>query len=74
MLLSKQETDFLFNTLMPLNFDAFLEGDQKSKMQLLLDAHDPQKLTPLKYVNTGQALNINSRIIRAIQSRFFRLK
>lgn len=43
--LSKDEIDFIFNTLVPLNLDKIEDLKHKSKLQLFLNAHNPEKLT-----------------------------
>lgn len=66
--LTKQETDFLFNTLIPLNFDFLVEGEQKSKLQLFLDAHNPQKLTPLADRLEYEGIGIDQHFEKAFRN------
>ena len=46
--LTKQELDFIFNTLMPHNLDKVKDAEYKSKLNLFIDAHNPKKLTSLE--------------------------
>lgn len=41
--LTKQELNFLFNTLIPLNIDRVSDIEYKSKLQLFVNAHNPEK-------------------------------
>lgn len=47
MSLTKQEIDFIFNTLMPLNLGTIKEGEYKSKLQLFFNANNPDNLVSL---------------------------
>lgn len=65
--LTKQEADFLFNTLIPLNLDSLVEGEQKSKIQLFLDAHNPQKFTPLTDRLDYEGISIDQHFEKAFK-------
>jgi len=47
MSLTKQEIDFIFNTLMPLNLGKLKDGEYKSKLKLFFDANNPNNLISL---------------------------
>ncbi|MDD5160034.1 MAG: hypothetical protein PHI47_08295 [Sulfuricurvum sp.] len=44
--MTKQENDFLINTLFPIGLDDLQNSEHKSKFQLFLHAHNPESLTP----------------------------
>ena len=46
--LTKQEINFIFNILMPLNLELIEEGEYKSKLQLFINAHNPEKVISLE--------------------------
>lgn len=48
MSLKKQEIDFIFNTLIPINLEKIEDADYKSKLQLFLNAYNPEKLVSLE--------------------------
>jgi hypothetical protein len=46
--LSKKEIDFIFNTIVPLNLDKIKDETYKSKLTLLLNTHNPEKIISLE--------------------------